>query len=106
MPDDLVDDPPNRVDGDGEADAHGARRSLAGAWREDGRVDADKAAAAVEQWPAGVAWIDRCVSLHTARDRSTINAHDLPSKSGNDAGRQREVEPKRVADGDDGLSDE
>src|SRR5215207_1336599 len=101
LADELRQDAPGDVDGDGEADAHGA----AAVGREDLRVDADHAPLRVEQRPAGVARVDRGVGLDGALDDAAVARLDGPLEAGDDAGRQRPVEPERVADGQDLLAD-
>mmetsp|Transcript_10703 Transcript_10703/g.43300 ORF Transcript_10703/g.43300 Transcript_10703/m.43300 type:complete len:494 (+) Transcript_10703:435-1916(+) len=99
--DDLVDDAADRVDGDREADAGRGARG-----REDGRVDADEAAVAVEQRAARVARVDRRVGLHAALDGSPTDALDLAADGRDDARGQRVIQAERIADGVHVLPDE
>src|SRR5215207_2841017 len=101
LADELRQDALGDVDGDGEADAHGA----AAVGREDLRVDADHAPLRVEQRAAGVARVDRGVGLDGALDDAAVARLDGPLEAGDDAGRQRAVEAERVADGQDLLPD-
>src|SRR3954468_5224945 len=90
----------DRVDRDGEADAHG---SLTAAGL-DLRVDADHAPVGVEQRTARVAGVDRRVRLDDVRDREAVRRLDLALEAGDDARGDRAAEPERVADRDHGVA--
>ena len=88
------------VDRDREADAAvGLRRG------RDLRVDADDAAARIEQRAAGVAGVDRGVGLHDVVDREVVGRLDRATERGDDARRQRALQPERAADRDRRLAD-
>ena len=71
----------------------------------DLRVDPDHAAGGVEQRAARVAGVDRRVGLHDVVDREAVGRLDRALQRRDDAGRQRAVEPERVADGDRRVAD-
>jgi hypothetical protein len=64
----------------------------------DLRVDAEHAPGGVEQRPAGVAGVDRRVSLQHVVDREPVGSRDLALKRRDDARGQRPFEVERVAD--------
>ena len=74
---------------DGEADA-----DAAAAWRQDGGVDADHLAGLVEQRPAGVAVVDRCVDLNEIVVRPGA---DIAPTGRHDAGSNGAAKPERIA---------
>ena len=65
----------------------------------------DQAAAAVEQGSAGIAGIDRRVDLNHAFDIAVGERGNPPPQAADDAGGERLVEAKRVADRKDLLAD-
>src|SRR5262245_38952901 len=91
--DELVDDGADGVRGDREADAVvPARVAL------DLGVDADDAAARVEQWPARVAVVDRRVGLDRVGDGEVVRRGHLPVQRAYDSRGQRALEAERAAD--------
>src|SRR5690606_2830949 len=98
--DDLRDDARDGRDRDGEADA-GRRAAL----RVDHRVHPDELALGVEQRPARVARVDRCVGLDHVANAHAAGALHRTADRADHARRQREVEAERVADGDRLLTD-
>ena len=93
----LADDPLRGVDGDAEADALGAQ--------DDGRVDADDAAARVDERPARVARVEGDVALDDALHRAAVAGAHGATQGADDARRHRRAEAERIADGDDQLPD-
>ena len=91
-----------RVDRHREADPDVAVARAAG---DDLRVDADHAAGRVEQRAARVAGVDRRVGLDHVLDREAVRRRDLALERGDDAGRERAVEPERVADREHRVAD-
>ena len=72
----------------------------------DGGVDADEAAAAVEQRAAGVAGVDGGVGLDRCFDRASRRRSGSCGRARrDDAGGERLVEAEGVADGEDFLPD-
>ena len=63
----------------------------------DLRVDADHAAVAVEQRAAGVAGVDRGVGLDRVGDREAVGRLDRAPERGDDAARDRALEPERAS---------
>ena len=93
-----------RVDGHREADPDAAARAAAVA-RRDLRVDADHAPGGVEQRAARVAGVERGVGLDHVVDREAARRGQPPLQRRDDAGRQRALEPERVADRDRRVAD-
>src|SRR5207248_10256889 len=89
------------VDGDGEADAGRRARGA-----DDGRVDADEPAAAIQERSARVARIDGRVGLDHAFQLAAVVAFDLPAQGADDAARERVIQAERIADGEDLLADQ
>src|SRR5262245_41262837 len=91
--DQLRHDPVHHVDRDRKADPGiRARR------RKDCRVDTDQPSRGIEQRPARVAGIDRGVGLNDVGDLPPAAGGQSPFQRADDAGRERLVEPERVAD--------
>ena len=86
------DDRAHGVRRDREADAVRASRLAL-----DLRVDADDAAAVVEQRAAGVAVVDRGVGLDRVRDREVVRRRHLAMERADDAARDRALEPERAS---------
>ena len=99
MADELGDHPVDRVRRDGEADA-----GVGAGGADDGRVDADQPAAAVEQRPSRVARVDRRVGLDGVADRLPGLGLDLAPEGADHARGEALVEAERVADGEDLLA--
>src|SRR6185436_2309003 len=93
----LGEQAPRGVDRDGEADADVPAAVAAGL---DLRVDPDHATGRVEERAAGVARVDRRVGLDDAVDLEAVRRLDRAAGRRHDAGRERALEPERVADRD------
>ena len=93
----LAEHPRRGLDADREADALRAR--------DDRGVDADHAAAPVEQRPAGVAGVERRGVLDDAVDQAAVAAAQRAAERRDHAGRHRRLEAERVADRDDELAE-
>ena len=65
-------------------------------------VHADHLARAIEQWPAGIAGIDRGVGLDVVVER---RAHEVTVLSADHAGSHRGADAQRIADGNHPLAD-
>src|SRR4051794_21721131 len=87
---------------DGEADADVAGGRLALARTEQDRVDSDDSAVKVDQGPAAVARIDRCVGLDKP---PWIALLERPIGRADDPAGDGLAEVERVADGDDVIAD-
>ena len=99
--DQLRHDAGDRAHGNGKAHA-GALARLAG----DRRIHADHPRMTVQERPAGIARIDRRIDLDDRLQRSARAATGQRAvQTGNDAGRQRSLQPERIADGKDPLAD-
>ena len=97
MGEQLADDPPRGVRRHGKAKplGHG----------DDRRVDADDAAARVDQRAAGVAGVERRRVLHDVLDQPTADAAHRAAGGADHAGRHGRAEAQRVAHRDHELPD-
>src|SRR5206468_8097163 len=97
--DQLRHDAIDGIDRDGETDARvGAGRAVYSG------VDADQQAGAIQQRPAGIPRIDRRIGLDHAANRPPRDGLDLAAKSADDAGGERLVQAKWIADGEHFLA--
>src|SRR5206468_3964362 len=93
----LVHHPFGGLSGDGEAEVLGEG--------DDGGVDADDPAAAVDQGAAGVAGVERRGVLDDAVDEAALLGAEGAPEGGDDARGDGGGEAEGVADGDDELAD-
>ena len=98
----LRDDALDGVGRNREADADVAAAAVA---RLDLRVDADHAALRVDQRAARVAAVDRRVGLDHVVDGEVVRRAHLALQRADDPGRDGALEPERVPDRDDRVTD-
>src|SRR4030042_4913694 len=74
-------------------------------WVLQGRVYPDHLTAGVDEGPPGVAGIDGGVRLDELPDGTLSRLRQRAVEAADDPFRDRPLQPKRVADGDDALAD-